>query len=56
VKYEEVYLRAYGSIAEANQRLAEYFDFFNRIRPHQGLDGMAPDAACFATRPLKTAA
>jgi putative transposase len=56
VKYEEVYLHAYGSIAEANQRLAVYFDFFNRIRPHQGLDGMTPDAAYFATQAMRAAA
>ena len=56
VKYEEVYLHAYGSIAEANQRLAVYFDFFNRIRPHQGLDGKTPDAVYFATPALKAAA
>jgi putative transposase len=29
VKYEGVYLHAYGSIAEANRRLATYFDFYN---------------------------
>lgn len=56
VKYEEVYLHAYGSIAEANRRLAVFFDFFNRIRPHQGLDGMTPDAAHFAARPMRAAA
>jgi putative transposase len=56
VKYEEVYLHAYGSIAEANRRLATYFDFYNRIRSHQSLDGMTPDAAYFASVPMKVAA
>jgi putative transposase len=56
VKYEEVYLNAYGSIAEANRRLAVYFDFYNRIRPHQSLERMTPDAAYFATQPMKAAA
>jgi putative transposase len=56
VKYEEVYLHAYGSIAEANRRLALYFDFFNRIRPHQGLHGMTPDAAYFGAQALRAAA
>ena len=50
VKYEEVYLHAYGSIAEANRRLASYFDFYNRIRSHQSLDGMTPDAGVFRRR------
>jgi hypothetical protein len=44
VKYEEVYLHGYGSIAEADRRLASYFDFYNRIRTYQSLDGMTPDA------------
>lgn len=56
VKYEEVYLHAYGSIAEANRRLAIYFDFYNRIRTHQSLDRMTPDAAYFASIALKVAA
>jgi putative transposase len=56
VKYEEVYLNAYGSIAEANKRLGVYFDFYNRIRPHQGLDDLTPDAAYFGEPTLKAAA
>jgi len=57
VKYEEVYLHAYGSIAEANRRLAIYFDFYNRIRPHQSLEErMTPDAAYFGAQPMKAAA
>ena len=56
VKYEEVYLHAYGSIAEANRRLASYFDFYNHIRSHQSLDAMTPDAAYFASAPMKVAA
>ncbi len=56
VKYEEVYLNAYGSIAEANRRLAVYFDFYNRIRIHQSLEGMTPETAYFATQPMRTAA
>jgi putative transposase len=56
VKYEEVYLNAYGSIAEANRYLTIYFDFYNGIRTHQALEGMTPDAAYFAARPMKVAA
>ncbi len=56
VKYEEVYLHAYGLIAEANRRLAVYFDFYNRIRPHQSLERMTPDAAYFGALPMKAAA
>jgi putative transposase len=57
VKYEEVYLHAYGSIPEANRQLAVYFDFYNRIRPHHSLEQrMTPDAAYFAALPMKAAA
>ena len=56
VKYEEVYLHAYGSIAEANRRLASYFDFYNRIRSHQSLDGMTPDTVYFGSDAMKVAA
>jgi putative transposase len=56
VKYEEVYLHAYRSIAEANQRIGIYFDFYNRIRGHQGLEGLTPDAAYFGAQPMSAAA
>ena len=56
VKYEEVYLHAYSSIAEANRRIGIYFDFYNRIRGHQGLEGLTPDAAYFGAQPMRAAA
>jgi putative transposase len=42
VKYEEVYLRAYASVAEARHSLGHYFTFYNTRRPHQGVDGRTP--------------
>jgi putative transposase len=51
VKYEEVYLRAYSSIAEARQELAKYFDRYNIRRRHQGLDDMTPDEVYWNTIP-----
>jgi putative transposase len=42
VKYEEVYLNDYLTGAEANQRLAKYFKFYNNKRPHSSLDGKTP--------------
>jgi len=42
VKYEEVYLRAYESVAEARRGLKQYFTFYNDRRPHQALGGMTP--------------
>ena len=37
VKYEEVYLDAYESAAEAKQSLVKYFRFYNENRKHQTL-------------------
>ena len=35
VKYEEVYLKAYASVLEAQRGLEDYFRFYNGLRPHQ---------------------
>lgn len=51
VKYEDVYLKAYNSIAEARQELTKYFDRYNKRRRHQGLDNMPPDEAYWNTIP-----
>ena len=37
VKYEEVYLNAYESMADARQSLKKYFEFYNQSRKHQTL-------------------
>lgn len=42
LKYEEVYLKAYQSVAEARRAIAAYFDFYNHERLHQALDYRAP--------------
>jgi len=47
VKYEEVYLRAYDSVAEARTSIGRYLDFYNRKRPHSSLDARSPDLAYF---------
>jgi putative transposase len=51
VKYEDVYLKAYNSIAEARQELTKYFDRYNKRRRHQGLDNMTPDEVYWNTIP-----
>jgi transposase InsO family protein len=43
LKYEEVYLRAYETVAEAKQSIGTYLRFFNRERTHQSLDNRTPD-------------
>ena len=44
VKYEEVYLHAYESVAAARAGLGRYFRFYNAERCHQGLGRRAPAA------------
>ena len=51
VKYEEVYLKAYGSLTEARRELAVYFEFYNQRRRHQGLDDRTPDKVYWSTLP-----
>jgi len=48
VKYEEVYLRAYDSVAQARTSIGRYIDgFYNSRRPHSSLDRRTPDQAYF---------
>jgi putative transposase len=42
VKYEEVYLKDYGSPREARQGISNYLTFYNYERPHQSLDYLTP--------------
>ncbi len=56
VKYEEVYLRAYETVAEARHSIGRYLDFYNGRRPHSSLDDRTPDQAYFDLPPLRAAA
>ena len=56
VKYEEVYLRAYDSVADARASLGRYLDFYNSHRPHSSLDRKTPDEAYFNHLPQIAAA
>jgi putative transposase len=42
LKYEEVYLNPYDSMAEARMGIGRYFHFFNYERPHQALGYQTP--------------
>ena len=42
VKYEEVYLHEYRTVAEARAHLAAYFRFYNEERPYQALGYRTP--------------
>jgi putative transposase len=57
LKYEEVYLHAYDSVAEARAGIGRYLSFYNSRRPHSSLDRQTPDQAYFnALRPIPAAA
>jgi putative transposase len=42
LKYEEVYIKAYGSVPEARRAIGEWLAFYNDVRPHQALDYRTP--------------
>ena len=56
IKYEEVYLHAYDSVAQAKASLTKYIAFYNTRRPHSSLDRMTPDQVYFQSLPLPKAA
>lgn len=43
VKYEEVYLKSYETVAEARAGIGTYLEFYNSERRHQGLNRQTPD-------------
>ena len=47
VKHEWVYLRPAANGIEQKRSLAEFFDWYNRRRPHQALGWKTPDEAYF---------
>jgi putative transposase len=55
VKYEEVYLNAYESMADARQSLKKYFGFYNQSRKHQTLKP-TPDQVYYESIRLPEAA
>ena len=56
VKYEDIYLKAYGSMAEVKKGLAAYFTFYNEKRWHQNFDRKTPAMVYFSTQLQKQAA
>jgi putative transposase len=43
IKYEEVYIRAYETVAEARASIGRYLGFYNARRPHSQHGGRTPD-------------
>lgn len=57
IKYEEVYLRAYDTVADARTSMGKYLAFYNGRRPHSSLDRMTPNEVYFnALMPILAAA
>lgn len=56
LKYEEVYLKAYGNVAEAETSIGRYMEFFNSERRHQSLDRRTPDTLYFGVADHRRAA
>ncbi len=54
LKYEEVYLHVYDTVAEARAGIGRYFGFYNDERPHQSLGYRTP-AAFFDAAPRRAA-
>jgi putative transposase len=48
LKYEEVYLKAYTDGRKARTGISAYLDFYNRVRPHQGLGYQTPEEVFLA--------
>lgn len=47
VKYEEVYLKDYRTMKEAQEGLDRYFEYYNLKRPHQSLNYRKPHEVHF---------
>jgi len=45
VKYEDVYLKAYETVAETRDGIGTYFEFYNHERRHQSLNRLTPEQA-----------
>jgi putative transposase len=50
VKYEEVYLKAYETVAEAKRQIGAYFKFYNEERPHSSLGYKTPKEIYFGLK------
>ena len=56
VKYEEVYLKEYGSVKDLRENLTLYFEYYNQERTHQSLGNLTPDEVYYQQHTLKEAA
>jgi putative transposase len=43
LKYELIYIKAFENGQELTQEVEHWFDWYNQVRPHQGLDYSTPN-------------
>ena len=56
VKYEDIYLKGYTTMGEAESGLSEYFDHYNHDRTHQSLGYILPCEVHFGSKHLNQGA
>jgi putative transposase len=56
LKYEDVYLKAYDSVAHAKESINSWFNLYNKKRRHQSLQKRTPDTAYYHGLSLRNAA
>ena len=56
VKYEDIYLKAYASMAEVKNGLTSYFQFYNEKRWHNSFDKKTPNMVYYDTESQKQVA
>ena len=56
VKYEDLYIKGYTTVAELEAGLANYFWFYNHDRPHQSLEYQTPAEVYFGKSAVDSAA
>ena len=56
LKYEEVYLKAYDSVAQSRASIERYLTFFNTERRHQSLGRKTPDTVYYESADPRMAA
>ena len=55
LKYEDIYLKDYQTVAELYVGLQDYFRFYNIERPHKAHNGVPPEMIYFPAKHRKTA-
>ena len=50
VKYEDIYLKDYATVADLIEGLGRYFEFYDHARKHQALDYKTPREVWYGAR------